>query len=156
MYKDTPEPWQLRSMLPDVALNMETQSLRMQVVDDLRLKASTMCGKRSAVIRVTLNDDHYLVIKPVDRGYEGCFEWFTYVQEADEAGAPFTRQSIRTSVALVKGSRKPDLTELLSFTTHCADIEETIRVSTRIIFTHTGQRFTPQTQSHGKNWKKTA
>ena len=156
MYKDTPEPWQLRSMLPDVALHMETQTLRSNVVRDLCLKASSVCTTRTAKISIALNDDHHLIIKPGDRGYEGCYEWFTYSEGQDENGVRTVRQSLRTSVTLIKGDRKPDQQSILSFTTHFDTIEETIRMSMRIIFTHTGQRFTPQTLGNGKNWKKSA
>jgi hypothetical protein len=155
MYKNTPEPWELRSMFPDVALSLETQSIKSQLRDDLQLKSSVACGPRNARVRIALNDGHFLMIQPVDQSY-GSFEWFTYSQQPDENGNQVVKQSLRTLVTLLKGEKKPAQEIIVSFTTHYDNIEETIRMAMRIIFTHTGQRFTPQVIGHGKNWRESA
>jgi len=156
MYKENQEPWQVRSMFPDVALHLETKSLIMKVREDLCLCINASWGKKNSRIRIPLNGDYILQIEPVDRGYDGYAEWFTYNQDVDpDTGASIITQSIRTCVTLLKGER-PNQVAVVSFTTHCPDIEETIRSSMRIIFSHIGQRLTPQIRPQIKNWKKSA
>jgi hypothetical protein len=156
MYKENKEPWQVRSMFPDVALHLETKSIIMTIREDLQLSMMASWGKKNSRIRIPLTDEYILQIAPVDRGYEGYAEWFSYGQDVDqETGANIVTQSIRTCVTLLKGER-PDQKIIVSFTTHCPDIEETIRLSMRIIFSHIGQRLTPQTRPNVKNWKKSA
>ena len=156
MYKENQEPWQVRSMFPDVALHLETTAIIMNVREDICLRLGANFGKKNARIRIPLNDDYVLQIAPVDRGYDGYSEWFTYSQDVDpETGETVLTQSIRTCVTLLKGER-PHQETIVSFTTHYPDIEETIHASMRIIFTHTGKRLTPQVRPHGKNWKKSA
>jgi len=156
MYQEKKEPWQVREMFPDVALHLETAALVMEVRDALCLEMTSYHSSKHARIRIPLEEDYFLQIEPVDRGYLGCAEWFTYTSEPDENGKPIITTSMRTCVSLLKGDRRPEQENLVTFTTHCGDIEETIRTSLQIVFNHTGLRLNPQVRNQGKNWKKSA
>ena len=68
----------LRRMLPDVALRMETQLLIDEALN-LGIKVRTSNSEKTPIIRLPLTLRHSMAISPVDRGAQGFAEFFTFM-----------------------------------------------------------------------------
>jgi hypothetical protein len=77
MWRNEVSARQLREMLPDVALRMETESIR-QDLSNLGIVFIYRRTPKSAAFEIQMSPNHIMRIEPTDRANNSVSEWFTW------------------------------------------------------------------------------
>lgn len=80
MWRNEVSARQLREMLPDVALRMETEILRQELID-LDVVFIYRKSAKSAAFEIQMGHDYIMRIEPTDRANQSISEWFTWHHE---------------------------------------------------------------------------
>lgn len=135
----------LKLLLPDVALHMESEMIRVELCEQLHLQAVVTVEGKTVFVTVTLNDGFRLVIKPAVPGFNSEVNWFRWHHVTNpHNGEPVTMSEIRASVEL-QGSEleaEPD-TSLISFGVDAIGMKQLISKALRKTRTHLGLRLVP-------------
>jgi hypothetical protein len=135
---------ELRALLPDVALKLETATILHNLRAQELIVNKRISGKKATLV-IELNDDYQVHLMPVDIGALGFYEWLSWYQAPVENDPDsFTMQSsMRCRVVLrKKNSIKTD--ELASFTIHKDNPVEIVRTALSGIFHETGLKLQPK------------
>jgi hypothetical protein len=120
----------LRRLLPDVALTMESAVL-MHEADQLGIKAKISKSKKLPIISIPLTLHHFITLTPVDRGIGGYAEWFTFMQNTQSIqNVPelSSRVYVQIHDELLEGKT------VESFTIQAPSLEMLLRASLSIYF----------------------
>lgn len=132
----------LRLRLPEEAFAMESLDVQLQL-SSLGLKFKPLKRKRSVSFIVQLVGGYEMSISPVDVGFGGFSEFYTWQHHRDsEDSEGELVNSIRASVAFSSPESHHD-DQAVIFTIHAKDIESLIRGSLRTYFELTGKKLNP-------------
>ena len=92
--------FELRRVLPDVALRMETNHLAHEA-RKLGLVIRVYRGKKIARIGIELTHHHTLRISPVDKGGQGVSEWFTFRNHDDGCDKSHPEYQMRVHAEII-------------------------------------------------------
>jgi hypothetical protein len=148
MWKNNPEPWEMRQMFPEEARLLEDAFL-IHELRQLEIIFTRIKLKKSTTIRVSLNDSYELLLSPVDKGPEGQAEWFSWHMPHEHnqpnhvpSKVPAYHMSIRASIKLVRKSENgSDLVH--SFTNAQSNLEDLLKSSLFFIKKDKGLNLTP-------------
>ena len=129
----------LRRMLPDVALRMETQFLIDEALN-LGIKVRISNSKKTPIIRVPLTLRHSMTISPVDRGAQGFAEFFTFMPTTSPQ-YNYPELISRVHVQIYDELVEEQLSE--SFTIQAPNFEMILRTSLSIYYSITGKKLAP-------------
>jgi len=161
MWKNNPDPWELRQMFPEEARLLEDTLLN-EELNSLQIAFGKSKLKRSTTFKISLADNYELWISPVDIGPGGQAEWFTWhrVQHSPDAQSssdmPNYHMSIRAYIQLVSKSSGKNVI-VHSFTNAQGCLEDLIRSSLNVIHRDLGLQLNPirksmqQRSSRGRN-----
>lgn len=123
MWRNDVSARQLREMLPDVALRMETETLR-QDLSNLGIIFVYRKTPKSAAFEIHMSPNHIMRIEPTDRAKNSISEWFTWHHETDG-----DQMKITTSMRCFVSIKKIDGTDEdnYSLTIHENSIESVMR-----------------------------
>lgn len=135
---------ELRALLPDVALKLET----MAILHDLRtqeLIVNRRISGKKATLCVELNDDYQIHLMPVDIGALGFYEWLSWYQAPNKNDPnSFTIQSSMRCHVILRKKNSNTWNELASFTIHKDNPVEIVRSALSGIFYETGLKLQPK------------
>ena len=129
----------LRRMLPDVALRMETQILINEALN-LGIKVKTSNSHKTPIIRLPLTLRHSMAISPVDRGAQGFAEWFTFMPDTSPQNN-YPELISRVHIQIYDELIEEHLSE--SFTIQAPNFEMILRTSLSIYYSITGKKLAP-------------
>jgi hypothetical protein len=129
----------LRRMLPDVALRMETQFLIDEALN-LGIKVRISNSKKTPIIRVPLTLRHSMTISPVDRGAQGFAEFFTFMPTTSPQ-YNYPELISRVHVQIYDELVEEQLSE--SFTIQAPNFEMILRTSLSIYYSIAGKKLAP-------------
>ena len=134
MWKNTPDPWELRQMFPEEARLLEDYFLLTEL-RSLEVVFTKSRLKKATIFKVALTDSYRLWVSPVDIGPRGQTEWFTWHKPHNHnsphqpnSKAPEYQMSIRACIQLVKEDQKKIVVRH-SFTNAQETIEDLLRSS---------------------------
>ena len=127
----------LRRMLPDVALRMETQFIIDEALN-LGIKVRISNSKKTPIIRVPLTLRHSMTISPVDRGAQGFAEFFTFMPTTSPQ---YNYPEMISRVHIYDELVEEQLSE--SFTIQAPNFEMILRTSLSIYYSITGKKLAP-------------
>ena len=130
----------LRRMLPDVALRMETQFLIDEALN-LGIKVRISNSKKTPIIRVHLTLRHSMTISPVDRGAQGFAEFFTFMPTTSPQ-YNYPEMISRVHIQIYDELVEEQLSE--SFTIQAPNFEMILRTSLSIYYSITGKKLAPR------------
>lgn len=135
----------LKLLLPDVALHMESELIRVELCERLHLQAVVTVEGKTVCATVTLNDGFRLVIKPAVPGFDSGFNWFRWrIFPHPQTGEPVTISEIGASVELQGCELEADPEEsLISFGVDAIGMKQLISKALRKIRIHCGLRLVP-------------
>ena len=119
MWRNNVSARQLREMLPDVALRMETEILRQELsnLDILFIYRKT---PKSAAFEIQMSPHHIMRIEPTDRANKSVSEWFTWHHEGDGDQVRITT-SMRCFVTIKKIDGTDDDNYALTIHENCME-----------------------------------
>lgn len=123
MWRDNVTARQLREMLPDVALRMETDTLR-QDLANLGIVYVYRKTPKSAAFEIQMSPHHIMRIEPTDRANKAVSEWFTWHHDCDGDQVRVTT-SMRCFVTIKKIDGADE--DNYALTIHENSIEDVIR-----------------------------
>ena len=129
----------LRRMLPDVALRMETQFIIDEALN-LGIKVRISNSKKTPIIRVPLTLRHSMTISPVDRGAQGFAEFFTFMPTTSPQ-YNYPELISRVHIKIYDELVEEQLSE--SFTIQDPNFEMILRTSLSIYYSITGKKLAP-------------
>jgi len=129
----------LRRILPDVALKMETQVI-LHEANSLGIKAKVNRSIKTPHILIPLTFQHSMSITPVDRGIQGFAEWFTFMPNSTSLNE-YPEFTSRVYVQVFDDLIENKLVE--SFTIQAPNLETIIRASLSIFYSNTGKQLAP-------------
>ncbi len=129
----------LRRMLPDVALRMETQFIIDEALN-LGIKVRISNSKKTPIIRVPLTLRHSMTISPVDRGAQGFAEFFTFMPTTSPQ-YNYPELISRVHVQIYDELVEEQLSE--SFTIQAPNFEMILRTSLSIYYSIAGKKLAP-------------
>jgi hypothetical protein len=129
----------LRRLLPDIALQMDTQVILHQAWG-LGIRPHLNRSIKLPVLRVPLTFDHELSISPVDKGAMGMAEWFTFPHPSDSSKS-HSEVTSRVYVRVIDKMFKQVNEE--SFTIEAPNFEMMLRISLTIYYSLTGKKLQP-------------
>jgi len=148
MWKNTPDPWELRQMFPEEARLLEDYFL-LSELRSLEVVFTKSRLKKATIFKVALNDSYELWVSPVDIGPRGQTEWFTWYKPHNHnslhqpnSKAPEYQMSIRACIQLVKRDEKKIVVRH-SFTNAQETIEDLLRSSLMCIHRDIGLQLSP-------------
>jgi hypothetical protein len=148
MWKNTPDPWELRQMFPEEARLLEDYFLLTEL-RSLEVVFTKSRLKKATIFKVALSDSYELWISPVDIGPRGQTEWFTWHKPHNHnsphqpnSKAPEYQMSIRACIQLVKKDQKKIIVRH-SFTNAQETIEDLLRSSLMCIHRDIGLQLLP-------------
>lgn len=151
MWKNTPNPWELRQIFPEEARLLEDYYLltELQSLEVVFIKSKL---KKSTIFKVALNDPYELWVSPVDIGPQGQSEWFSWFKphnhispQHSNSKAPEYEMSIRAYIQLIKKDHEKNIVHH-SFTNAQETIEDLLRSSLICIHRDTGLQLSPITK----------
>lgn len=98
MWPRTVSPRELRELLPDLALRLETEQLRHELTQ-LGIRFIYKRSLRSAAFELLMSPNHIMRIEPIDRGCQKYSEWFSWHIENKEDTRTFL-SSLRCYVSI--------------------------------------------------------
>jgi hypothetical protein len=135
----------LKLLLPDVALHMESELIRVELCERLHLQAVVTVDGKTVCATVNLNDGFRLVIKPAVPGFNSEVNWFRWRNfPHPHTGENVTLSEIRASVELqgCELEAGPE-TSLISFGVDAFGMKQLISKALRKTRTHLGLRLVP-------------
>ena len=123
MWRNEVSARQLREMLPDVALRMETECIR-QDLSNLGVLFVHRKTPKSAAFEIQMSPNHIMRIEPTDRANHAISEWFTFHHENHGDQMRITT-SMRCFVSIKKIDGSDD--DNYSLTIHENTIESVMR-----------------------------
>ena len=129
----------LRRMLPDVALRMETQFIIDEALN-LGIKVRISNSKKTPIIRVPLTLRHSMTISPVDRGAQGFAEFFTFMPTTSPQ-YNYPEMISRVHIQIYDELVEEQLSE--SFTIQAPNFEMILRTSLSIYYSIAGKKLAP-------------
>ena len=141
---------ELRALLPDVALKLETATILHNLRAQELIVNKRISSKRATLV-IELNYDYQIYLMPVDIGALGFYEWFSWHQEPGKnvPDSFIMQSSMRCRVVLrKKNSIKSD--ELASFTIQKDNPVEIVRTALSRIFHLTGLKLQPKIENRKK------
>ncbi len=136
----------LRRLLPDVALQMDTQVILNQA-RQLGIHPHVNRSIKLPVLRVPLTLDHEISISPVDKGAKGIAEWFTFTRPCE---CPTVHLGVVSRVHVNVIDKMFPQGGGESFTIEAPDFEMMLRISLTIFHSITGKKLQPIVSSTGK------
>lgn len=135
----------LKLLLPDVALRLENELIRVELCDQLHLQAAVTAEGKNVCATVNLNDGFRLVFKPAVPGFDSGFNWFRSLNFPNpQTGEQVTLLEIRASVELQGCELEADPEEsLISFGVDAIGMKQLISKALRKIRIHFGLRLVP-------------
>jgi hypothetical protein len=153
MWKDIPDPWELRQMFPEEARLLEDIYL-LDELASLEIIFSKSKLKRSTIFKIELNDRYELWVSPVDVGPRGQSEWFSWhkphhqnTNQQNISKVPEYQISIRACIQLVQKDGKKNVT-LHSFTNAAETFQDLLRSSLMGIHRDIGLQLSPVIKSN--------
>ena len=152
MWKNIPDPWELRLMFPEEARLLEDVYL-LDELQSLGISFSKLKLKKSTTFKIALNDPYELWVSPVDIGPCGQTEWFTWHKpnhrnpdQQNSFNLPEYQMHIRACIQLI---RKDDQKNVVfhSFTNAQDSIEDLLRSSLMCIHRDIALQLTPVIKS---------
>jgi hypothetical protein len=101
--RKNPSSSELRRLLPDVALKMETQVL-VDAARQIGLVCNSSCTDRNAKIEIKLRGRYVMTVSPIDVGANKTREWMTFIPP-HECPDDHPEYSIRMAVEIEYTSR---------------------------------------------------
>jgi hypothetical protein len=140
----------LKLLLPDVALHMESELIRVELSEQLLLQAVVTVEGKTVCATVNLNDGYRLVFKPAVPGFDSGFYWFSWRNLTNpQTGEQLTMSEIRASVELQVFEPEADSdTNVISFGVDAYDMEHLISKALRKIRIHCGMRLVALPELH--------
>jgi len=129
----------LRRILPNIALRMDTQFL-MNEARLLGIKARVSRSSKTATIRLPLTMQHSISISPVDKGAQGVSEWFTFTPPC-ECPQVHPEMTSRVFIQIADEMVEPKANEC--FTVEAPNFEMMLRISLTIYYSLTGKKLAP-------------
>ena len=129
----------LRRILPDVALKMETQVI-LHEANSLGIKAKVNRSIKTPLIKIPLTFQHSMSITPVDKGIQGFAEWFTFMPNSTSL-TEYPEFTSRVYVQVFDDLIENKLIE--SFTIQAPNLETILRASLSIFHSITGKKLSP-------------
>ncbi len=123
MWRNEVSARQLREMLPDVALRMETDCIR-QELSNLGVLFIHRKTPKSAAFEIQMSPNHIMRIEPTDRANNSVSEWFTWHHDNNGDQLRITT-SMRCFVSIKKVDGSDE--DKYSLTIHENSIESVMR-----------------------------
>lgn len=136
----------LRTLFPDVALQMNTQVILRQT-RELGIHPYVNMSIKVPVLRIPLTLDHEISISPVDKGVMGVAEWFTFARPR-ECSKNHPEVISRVHVNIKDKMFLQNNAE--SFTIEAPNFEMMMRISLTIYYSITGKKLQPIVRTNRK------
>ena len=143
MWREHCSPEELRELLPDVALKMESDVIQREL-QGLGLVALRRNGRRITRFEIQMKPHHLLLIEPTDKGAAGYSEWMTWHYQ--EAQSYYEKQppyfSLRAFVQVFDIS-SGERVRKAEFTVHDNSVENLIRSAIFCVKQASGEKISP-------------
>lgn len=125
MSLNTPSAYELRDMYPGLVLKLDHIYL-VEELNSLEIYYDITSGPKAAEIKIMLQNNFMLRIKPVDKGSRGYAEWLSWGPLDGSNTSLAESVSIRAHIELVDFNLRPEKA-ILSFTAERRTIKELIK-----------------------------
>jgi hypothetical protein len=143
MWREHCGPEQLRELLPDVALKMESDVIQREL-NGLGLVALRRNGRRITRFEIQMKPHHVLLIEPTDKGTAGYSEWMTwhYHDPHSHCEQQLPYFSIRSYIQVFDISSGARVRKA-EFTVHDNSVENLIRNAIFCVKQASGEKLSP-------------
>ena len=143
MWRNDSSPVDLRELLPDVALKMESDVIHRELIS-LGLMTLRRNGRKITRFEIQMNPNHQLILAPTDKGPLGYAEWMTWHSHSQEEDCAnqLPYYSIRAHVQVYQ-IKDGERVQTASFTVHDNSVENLIRNAIAGVKTISGEKLTP-------------
>ena len=143
MWPRTISPRELRELLPDLALRLETEQLKHELTR-LGIRFIHRSSRRSAAFELFMYPHHIMRIEPVDRGVGQFSEWFSW--HVDHQAEQRTVTSSMRCYVSIRSNRQTKTADY-ALTIHYDTIVDVIQCAIQNYKHYSGTEITPITST---------